>query len=361
MGIEKNKDQWFYFEEVLLRDDYMLSDAIFESIADSLDVNQNIEDLHRATLYVNEANGTTVDLLAHYISREVVGCAAAPTLFRGSNPASKMYSAYVKTQPGLDYLHSTLMLPLYNLCSKYGEVNLELNPHNLQEGQSATVNKYNLMSACQQIFEAIRDAQEDCPPVLRAILYKLRTIVSTKFPDYELKIVGAFVFLRFFCPVIAAPLSYGLLKEEPEESARRLLVLTSKTLMNLANGVKFGVKEEYMQVMNDFIETNLPETLEYYEAISSLPDESDSDSTTDLLDSLDLSPQVLPPEVKEVSLALLHSFMLEKSESVFAQLRKHAQSEEQSTKAESMIRLVQSVLEVISAPVQFEEEEEDVF
>merc|ERR1712146_662805 len=52
------------------------------------------------------------------------------------------------------------------------------------------------------------------------------------------------------------PQAYGLFSEAPRPQCQRQLVLISKVLQNLANGVEFGKKEEFMQVMNDFIRTN---------------------------------------------------------------------------------------------------------
>ena len=44
--------------------------------------------------------------------------------------------------------------------------------------------------------------------------------------------------------------------EPPDEATQRKLVLLSKVLQNLANGLQFGAKEEYMATLNSFIVDN---------------------------------------------------------------------------------------------------------
>jgi GTPase-activator protein for Ras-like GTPase len=52
-------------------------------------------------------------------------------------------------------------------------------------------------------------------------------------------VVGGFLFLRFICPAVVTPHRYGLTKSAPSPKAGRTLVLISKLLQNLANGVEF--------------------------------------------------------------------------------------------------------------------------
>jgi len=50
----------------------------------------------------------------------------------------------------------------------------------------------------------------------------------------------------------------------------RNLMLISKVLMNLANMVEFGEKEQYMKVMNEFISLNTPVFKDYINNISTI-------------------------------------------------------------------------------------------
>jgi hypothetical protein len=80
----------------------------------------------------------------------------------------------------------------------------------------------------------------------RVVWQHLHKKVKQYFPDSALKLVGGFLFLRFFCPAILAPHNFGLVDEPPCPEAQRHLTLVTKTLQNLANGMRFGTKEPYM-------------------------------------------------------------------------------------------------------------------
>lgn len=61
--------------------------------------------------------------------------------------------------------------------------------------------------------------------------------VSQRFPASAYKSIGAFLFLRFFCPALVAPHSYGLTQDTPSEVLQRELVLLSKIMQNFANNI----------------------------------------------------------------------------------------------------------------------------
>eukprot|EP00163_Fabomonas_tropica_P001240 TRINITY_DN1094_c0_g1_i2.p1 TRINITY_DN1094_c0_g1~~TRINITY_DN1094_c0_g1_i2.p1 ORF type:complete len:531 (+),score=91.00 TRINITY_DN1094_c0_g1_i2:231-1823(+) len=76
--------------------------------------------------------------------------------------------------------------------------------------------------------------------------------------DCVAPMVGGFIMLRFFNAATVTPEAYDLLPQEctPSPKARRNLVLITKVMQNLANGMEFGKKEPYMCRMNSFIRNN---------------------------------------------------------------------------------------------------------
>lgn len=78
-----------------------------------------------------------------------------------------------------------------------------------------------------------------------------------RFPDAKYTAVGAFIFLRFFCPAIVAPEVEGLVATPPSKEMRRGLLLIAKVIQNLANNVLFGAKEPYMFPLIDFLTNNI--------------------------------------------------------------------------------------------------------
>ena len=87
---------------------------------------------------------------------------------------------------------------------------------------------------------------------------------------------GSFLFLRFLCPAIVMPLESGLLppgSKLPSEG-RRALLLCSKILQQLANGLVFATKEPYMLPYNSFVTKNATALAAYVEAmcLETVPD-----------------------------------------------------------------------------------------
>jgi neurofibromin 1 len=89
-----------------------------------------------------------------------------------------------------------------------------------------------------------------------------------RFPEAKFTAVGAFIFLRFFCPAIVAPDAEGLIASAPSKEMRRGLLLIAKVVQNLANNVLFGAKEPYMFPLNDFLTQNIYRVTTFLREIS---------------------------------------------------------------------------------------------
>jgi hypothetical protein len=94
-------------------------------------------------------------------------------------------------------------------------------------------------------------------------------------------LVGGFVFLRFFCPVVVAPETINIVRD-PNVRTRRNLILIAKVLQNLANGVPAhgAQKEDYMRVCDPFIREHSPRNLAYVKALVDIvPERHQADCT----------------------------------------------------------------------------------
>lgn len=89
-----------------------------------------------------------------------------------------------------------------------------------------------------------------------------------RFPEAKFTAVGAFIFLRFFCPAIVAPDAEGLVSSTPSKEMRRGLLLIAKVVQNLANNVLFGAKEPYMFPLNDFLTQHIYRVTTFLREIS---------------------------------------------------------------------------------------------
>jgi hypothetical protein len=77
------------------------------------------------------------------------------------------------------------------------------------------------------------------------------------------KVVGTFLFLRFFVPAITSPENFGLTKNKISISERKSLIICGKVLTALCNNVNFGGKEKYMEFLNPFLQVHREETKEF--------------------------------------------------------------------------------------------------
>jgi Ras GTPase-activating-like protein IQGAP2/3 len=75
---------------------------------------------------------------------------------------------------------------------------------------------------------------------------------------YHLAQVGGFLFLRWVNPALMTPEVYDLMPEGkvPSARSRRNLILMTKIVQNLSNGLTFGKKEQYMEAANEYITDN---------------------------------------------------------------------------------------------------------
>jgi neurofibromin 1 len=63
-------------------------------------------------------------------------------------------------------------------------------------------------------------------------------------------VVGGFFFLRFVCPAFITPDQHGI---KADAKLKRGLVLFTKILQNVSNGVLFGAKEPFMEPLNPLL------------------------------------------------------------------------------------------------------------
>jgi len=151
----------------------------------------------------------------------------------------------------------------------------EVDPTKLAAGADEESQAYMLSQRARQLVLCIVNSKQYLPPELQSFAVKLRTRVTQRFPDADHIAIGGTFFLRFICPAVIAPHSYGILLTEdrkrpvtPNDSLQRQLILLGKVLQNLANGVLFGKKEPFMISMNEFISNNLPAINDWMDSIS---------------------------------------------------------------------------------------------
>eukprot|EP00002_Diphylleia_rotans_P008478 TRINITY_DN1834_c0_g2_i3.p1 TRINITY_DN1834_c0_g2~~TRINITY_DN1834_c0_g2_i3.p1 ORF type:complete len:2567 (-),score=480.65 TRINITY_DN1834_c0_g2_i3:159-7859(-) len=217
-------------------------------------------------VHLFENNGQTARLLKAAIDWEVKKTVSPTTLFRTNSVASKMIGVYSRLI-GTQYLKHTLQNIIVSICSD--ATSYEVDPDKVGQGEDAAVNIPRLASRCQEILDRILKSIDSCPISLRDIYRHLRASVSSRFPSHTLTAIGGFLFLRFICPCVAAPESFEVIEITPKVSTRRNLILITKVIQNLVNGVPF--KEPYMKGLNSFIEKNQKNLQTFLELLADLP------------------------------------------------------------------------------------------
>jgi len=80
--------------------------------------------------------------------------------------------------------------------------------------------------------------------------------------------IGDFVFGRYICSAIVAPVHWGLIDSAPDEISQSSLVFTGRILQHLSMGKKFNGTDEFYSKMNDFITSNADDMRSFMQYIS---------------------------------------------------------------------------------------------
>jgi hypothetical protein len=144
-----------------------------------------------------------------YIIRQELAKTKDPSiLFRSDEFPSRVMRLYIKTV-GKDYITATLK-DLINQVQKSNPL-YEVDPLRLNAGEGDVKENFvKLEELTQQFLDAILSSGERMPIEFRKICRILVQEVRQQFPHKENQALAGLIFLRFFCPAIAAPESFNL-------------------------------------------------------------------------------------------------------------------------------------------------------
>jgi len=226
-------------------------------------------------------------LIRGAITREVKATETANLLLRSNSMATKMMTSYSQ-MIGVPYLRYTLCPIVEQICRE--PLKFEVDATRLGSEHNVAINFRNLIGACQGLLDTIRSTLDKCPAPFRHICNHLHTQVQKRFPDRRHTAIGGFIFLRFFCPALVSPDSFGLMETAPSREGRHVLTLIAKTMVNMANGIPFGTKEPAMKEMNEFILHNLNRVSDFFDELATIP-----------VDQVNLTQQTTIPEEARLS------------------------------------------------------------
>ncbi|KAF7726129.1 Ras GTPase activating protein ira2 [Apophysomyces ossiformis] len=240
----------------------------------------DVDDVANALLACFSSRGKAMDLLKAVIEKEVQNTDSETELFRRTSIATRLLSVFAKIN-GAQYVQSVLQPVFYALADKPPEERtFELDSSKVDAGEDVSKNKQNVVNATEMFLNAICASANEAPRCFREVCHYILTSVRERFPEAKYTAVGAFIFLRFFCPAIVAPESEGLIKSSSiSREMRRGHLIATKVIQNLANNVLFGAKETYMIVLNDFLTINIYKVTSFLREISNVPSSTEETRT----------------------------------------------------------------------------------
>jgi neurofibromin 1 len=254
------------------------------------------DNICRAFAYAFEREGKALELLLQLIETEVATADTTATLFRSNSISTKFFKAYSRLV-GLPYLFRVLaplltklmkdeeklsqgvtvqgnnenMISIKDATNALSE-NYELNPNmvgNAAEFETIIeANSLSIQLTCQMFLTTLSRTSSYCPIEFKRMCAAIKENVKQKFPEHKHEIaLSSFIFLRFFVAGLSVPETFGIIEKPPSQSLRRQFILISKVLSNLSTNVLFGDKEDYMVIMNPFLESRKDDLDPYYDLL----------------------------------------------------------------------------------------------
>lgn len=161
---------------------------------------------------------------------------------------------------------------VYDICEHPDPRVWEVDPDRLDLSIDINKNQNYFIQLQSSCLNGVTAASQLFPAELATLffIWKKRCAaqnISHLFP----RLVSSSLFLRLICPAILSPTLFGLRQDLPDSHASRVLTLTAKVMLNLANVQKFSHKEPYMEFMNQYIDNNTEKMESFIFSIAKKP------------------------------------------------------------------------------------------
>eukprot|EP01094_Clydonella_sp_ATCC50884_P007128 TRINITY_DN16309_c0_g1_i1.p1 TRINITY_DN16309_c0_g1~~TRINITY_DN16309_c0_g1_i1.p1 ORF type:complete len:682 (-),score=18.95 TRINITY_DN16309_c0_g1_i1:186-2231(-) len=225
-----------------------------------------------------------VDFLERELESSAARAGALNSWLRRRDPASLGVTFFLVKRSA--HQCNLALRPLADLLPEPSFSHAELDPRKRSDDdpRSSEDHLQSLLKVLDTAMDCITGPWGTLPLPVRAVLAKVREIgAGIAQRDMSLKVVAMLTMSRMWITSIFTPGMCGLVPKAgglglgvmglPRHTLRTL-ILMSKTLQNLGNGVRFN-KEEYLMCLNPWIESNIPRMNHYVDRISSLSSEEE--------------------------------------------------------------------------------------
>ncbi|KAJ6251058.1 ras gtpase-activating protein [Anaeramoeba flamelloides] len=221
----------------------------------------------RTLLSLFDSLGLIIPFFQISIIQEVFKNPSPGSLFRSNDVITKVLHHYVKLV-GDEYLKRNISPILQDIINE--QLSFEIDPYGIAENEDIESNLSAFRTYFHLVFETISNTIDDIPEEIKVIAFYYAEITASKYPNAVLATVGGFVFLRWICPNLVAPVKNGICTGTVESNVRRSLMLLSSAVQALSNGIKFGEMRAYMAPINEDIELLLDTRKQFLEDISNI-------------------------------------------------------------------------------------------
>eukprot|EP01127_Copromyxa_protea_P022550 TRINITY_DN8147_c0_g1_i1.p1 TRINITY_DN8147_c0_g1~~TRINITY_DN8147_c0_g1_i1.p1 ORF type:complete len:756 (+),score=138.43 TRINITY_DN8147_c0_g1_i1:2-2269(+) len=184
------------------------------------------------------AHNREEELLFWSISNEIDFNYDAAGLFRMQSFATQMlFRLFFDDSSGMQYMRRTV-LPVIQTLLPMKASQLELVPNRITVSvEEAYRNLMFILDVVGDLFKLLNREVMYCPTSIRRGFAHMKRIAEKKFPDVKDYVVPICFFLRFLCPTLLQSQEYGLMADKPPSDTFQALMIISKILQNIANGV----------------------------------------------------------------------------------------------------------------------------
>ncbi|ELP85448.1 Ras GTPase-activating protein gap-2, putative [Entamoeba invadens IP1] len=229
------------------------------------------EELADAVLNLTYGKRLAMDFVSMMLKEEFATHKEAQSLFRENTSATRVAKSFLG-KVGRKYLLDTYKKFVLDII--HSGVSFEIDDHRETDPEKLKANKEALFAACRKLFDTVINSFDLLPPGVKLLARVFNEYAAQYFgelsDDARNNLTGSFIMLRYVNPAIFSPEKYGIVDDPKDISmgGRRNLILLSKVLQNLSNGVRFiQEKEPYMMPLNALLDEYLDKFKKYFRKI----------------------------------------------------------------------------------------------